>query len=260
MIPSIFAAFLHLAAGPAAQAQGMPSAPPPPPREAYTPLNSGELADTAHVLPKGAQQIRLSTRSSFTLGGKAQLDVWLLGALGRPGAGIEVPVVNGDRLALSLTPAGSATWSGASWDASLLSTLTLRVADYDRVNLALGYGKLQETTVTGRGTKNEATAVLNADSLPLRLSYDRVKTDRQNFRVQLNLDLGPTLSGGTVSANGGVAWAWAWRTLRLNVGPGLVYTPNLGAGVNRALAVIGEGPINFPNVLPWLYLNLWWTF
>ena len=235
------------------------------PADQYTPLQSGELFHTAHVLPDGGRQIRLSTLSHWGLTDQVQLDVGILGSLGRPQAGVEVMVLDGDGFDLSAAVWGETSWSFDSRTGRVDLMGTFAVGDYDRFNVGLGFEQSQVEVEKQSGDPvglfYEGKTVLAARRhLPLRLSFDKVKSDRRVLRWALNLDPGPMTTGGVLEADGGVLWNYGWKVFRIGLGGGLRYAPSFGDELNAALASVGSDPVDFPNVLPKLDLNLWWAF
>ncbi len=131
MIPALC---LVLAASPDALAQTGPVGP----AEEYTPLQSGELFGTAHVLQDGGRQIRLSTLSHWGLTDNLQLDVGILGSLVRPQAGVEYLVMDGERVDLSLAGWGETSWNGASRTGRIRVQSSILMGEYNRLNVGLG--------------------------------------------------------------------------------------------------------------------------
>lgn len=244
-------------AGPAAAQEAAPATGPAGPADRYTPVASGELFDTAHTLTKGQRQIRLSTRSHWGLTDSLQLDVGLLQSLGGPTGGLEYQVWSEGRSAASVTALGNTSWNGDNRSATLLGQYTLGVGEWDRLNLALGYGqgKLEVPNTAGDGVVSARWR-----TIPLRVSFDKVKSDRRVFRYNAAFDAGPMSLGGKPDAEGGVLWTYGFYRFRLSLGGGLRYAPTWGDGFNALLLQANSEPIDFPNVLPKLDANLWWTW
>ena len=235
------------------------------PADQYTPLQSGELFHTAHVLPDGGRQIRLSTLSHWGLTDQVQLDVGILGSLGRPQAGVEVMVLDGDGFDLSVAGWGETDWGFDNRAARMDVTGTFAVGDYDRFNVGLGYrqGKVEVEARTGDLPSwfyEGKTVPATRRNLPLRLSFDKVKSDRRVLRWALNVDPGPMTTGGVLEADGGVLWNYGWKVFRIGLGGGLRYAPSFGDQFNVLVKTLGGDPIAFPNVLPKVELDLWWAF
>ncbi len=235
------------------------------PADQYTPLQSGELFHTAHVLPDGGRQIRLSTLSHWGLTDQVQLDVGILGSLVRPQAGLEVMVLDGDGFDLSVAGWGETSWDFGNRTGRLDVMGTFAVGDYDRFNVGLGYRQGKVEVEAGSGDPpglfyEGKTVQATRRHMPLRLSFDKVKSDRRVLRWALNLDPGPMTTGGVLEADGGVLWNYGWKVFRIGLGGGLRYAPSFGEEFNAALAAVGSDPIPMPNLLPKIDINLWWAF
>ncbi len=252
---------LLLVSTPAAHAQSGPVGP----AEEYAPLQSGELFGTAHVLQDGGRQIRLSTLSHWGLTDNLQLDVGILGSLVRPQAGVEYLVMDGDRVDLSLAGWGETSWNGSSRTGRIRVQSSILMGEYNRLNVGLG---IQQSKIeVEKGTLATAgffykgpTELLRFRQFPLTLSFDKVKSDRQVLRFAGTFDAGPVTLGRNPEGDAGVLWNYGWKRFRIGLGGGLRYAPTFGDQANAALEVFGQDPVNVPDVLPKLDLNLWWAF
>lgn len=237
----------------AAEGDAPPAAGPVGPADKYTPVASGELFDTAHTLTKGRRQIRLSGLSHWGLTDSLQLNVSLLSSLAGPDAGLEYQVWSEGRSAASVTALGNVSWNGDSRSATLLGQYTLGVGEWDRLNLALGFGQ-------GKAAAGDPIVYAKWRTIPLRVSFDKVKSDRRVFRYNAAFDAGPMSLGGKLEGEGGVLWTYGFERFRISAGGGLRYAPTWGDGFNALLVQANAEPINFPDILPKLDLNLWWAW
>jgi hypothetical protein len=251
------AVFAAPAWGDEAPASAAGPAGPLGPADKYRPVTSGELFDTAQTLAKGQRQIRLSTRSHWGLTDSLQLDVGLLQSLGGPTGGLEYRVWSEGHSAASVAFQGQTAWNGSTRTGTALGQYTLGVGEWDRLNLQLGYGQGKVEVATGVGKE---VAVTTWRTVPLKVSFDKVKSDRRVFRYNAAIDAGPLTNGGQLEAEGGVLWTYGFNSFRLSLGGGLRYAPSFGDQLNAALITAQQEPIDFPNVLPKLDANLWWTW
>lgn len=237
----------------AAWAQTGPAGPADP----YTPVQSGELFGTAHVLPDGRKQIRLSTQSHWGLTDKLQLDVAILQSLGGPVAGLEYTVWADGNSAASITVATDSSWSFKQRTGTALAQYTLGSGEYNRINFGLGFGggKISVPNAAQNGTEIAAWR-----TLPASASFDHVVSDRRIRRYALEIDGGPALQGGNAEAELGYLWTYGFEKFRISAGGGVRYAPTFGDRINAALITAKQDPIDFPNVLPKLDLNLWWAW
>ena len=227
------------------------------PADKYKPVTSGELFDTAQTLAKGQRQIRLSTRFNWGVTDKLQLNVHLVPSLFGPDGGAEYQVWSKGHSAASVAFQGQTAWNFGTRTGTALGQYTLGVGEWDRLNLQLGYGQGKVDVATGLGNQVE---VVTWRTVPLKVSFDKVKSDRRVFRYNAAIDAGPLTTGGTLEAEGGVLWTYGFNSFRLSLGGGLRYAPSLGDRLNAALITAQQDPIDFPNVLPKLDANLWWTW
>jgi len=240
----------------AALAQTGPALPADP----YTPLQSGELYDTAHVLQKGTKQMRLFTQSHWGLSDKLQLDVWLLKALGTPNVGLEYHALDSDGFDLSVTANVESNWRGTAPVGYGLITTSTKVGDYDRINVGAGFGggKLVESTF---GEPDKEPKVSPYRTLPIRISFDKVKSDRRVTRYYFKADAGGVLLDQDIQAEAGANVTYGWEKFRITAGGGLMYFPAINEVFAEAKAALGQpGESNFPRWLPQADLNLWWVF
>jgi len=237
----------------AAWAQTGPTGPADP----YTPIQSGELFGTAHVLPDGRKQIRLSTQSHWGLTDKLQLDVVILQSLGGPVAGLEFGLWADGNSAASLTLSTDSSWSLRQRTGTILGQYTLGLGEYNRMNFGLGFGAGRVDVPNANQTANVLKDWL---TIPASASFDHVVSDRRIRRYALAINGGPALQGGNPEAELGYLWTYGFEKFRISAGGGLRYAPTFGDQFNAALITAKQDPIDFPDVLPKLDLNLWWAW
>ena len=243
----------------AAWAQTGPTGPADP----YTPVQSGELFGTAHVLPDGRKQIRLTPLnggfllSHWGLTERVQLDVQIADSIAGPNVGVEYNFWADGNSAASITVSTDSTWSFKQRTATALAQYTLGSGEYNRLNFGLGFGAGRLSVPNAAQNGTEITAWR---TLPASASFDHVVSDRRIRRYALAVNGGPALTGGNPEAELGYLWTYGFEKFRISAGGGLRYAPTFGDRLNAALITAKQDPIPFPDVLPKLDLNLWWAW
>jgi hypothetical protein len=230
------------------------------PADPYTPLHSGELYDTAHVLQKGTKQMRLFTQSHWGLSDKLQLDVRLVRTLWAPNVGFEYLALDSDGFDLSVTANVESNWKGTAPKGYGLITTSTKVGNHDRINIGAGFGggKVEELTFA---KANKEPKINPYRTLPVRISFDKVKSDRRMTRYYIKADAGGALLDQDIQAEAGANVSYGWEKFRITAGGGLIYFPAINDVLAQFNAARGQpGESNFPRWLPQPDLNLWWVF